>query len=349
MPARRLRVAIVGLGSVSIEHLAKLRRLATVEVVAICDLSKTLVEAVGERWGVEGRYVDFDAMLGEVDPQVVHVTTPPASHRQLVLAALDAGAHVFVEKPIAPLLSDYLQMRNTATRRGLLLVENYNYRFTDVVLKALALVREGRIGELVNIDATFATTIADPSGVYRDRSLVHFSHALPGGAVQNFATHPLSLVLPLMVRPTRLACFQRRIAPRGKSNDELRALLDDGRITASITITSHSRPASFAYVLHGTEGRIEVDTTVRRLHLDHAGGSLDTLRNGLCHGLNYGRSTVALAARAAVGRHDYFQGLEILLRRFYAALLSSDPPPISLSEMDDVNYVLHELLGNAAS
>jgi predicted dehydrogenase len=312
-------------------------------VVGICDLSPSLVEAFGDRWGVAGRYVDFPEMLAAARPDVVHVLTPPSSHRDLTLAALAQGAHVFVEKPIAPTLAEYLEMRDAALESGLMLVENYNYRFTDVVIGALRLCREGRIGDLVNMDATFTTSIAQAGGVYTDDWVEHFGHALPGGALQNFASHPLSFVLAAMNRPTRVAAVRRRRAVGGRSDDELRALLDDGRITASITLTSHSRPARVSYTLNGTEGSIEVDVIARRLHVDAPGGSLDTLRNGMRHGLGYVASTFTLGARAATGRHDYFEGLERLLGQFYRSIGSGGPAPISVGEMDDVNHVLHEL------
>jgi len=82
----------------------------------------------------------------------VHVLTPPQAHLDLTLMALEAGAHVFVEKPIAPTLEDYGRMRDAALERELLLCENYNYRFGRGVQKALEAVRSGALGDVVPVE-----------------------------------------------------------------------------------------------------------------------------------------------------------------------------------------------------
>ena len=96
----------------------KLRRIESAEVVGICDLSQTLVDAVAERYGVGPGFTDYGEMLAQSDPDVVHVLSPPATHLQLVLAAFGQGAHAFVEKPISQDLAEYEEMRERGEQRG---------------------------------------------------------------------------------------------------------------------------------------------------------------------------------------------------------------------------------------
>ena len=156
-------VAIVGLGGISLEHFRKLERIEGVDVRGVCDLSPTVVEAVTERFHAGAGFTDYGRMLETVRPDAVHVLTPPQTHPRLVHEAIEAGAHVLVEKPAGSSFAEYEEMRDLALERGLLLVENLNYRFMDVVVEALALLEQGVIGELVNLDVTFTVGLAEPA------------------------------------------------------------------------------------------------------------------------------------------------------------------------------------------
>ena len=339
----RVRAAIVGLGAISFEHLDKLRSVPIAEVVGICDLSETLARAVSERFGVSSVFTRFDEMLTEARPDVVHVLTPPQSHRELALRALERGMHVVVEKPIAPTWEDYVEMRNAARERGLLLIENYNWRFVRVVRRALELKRTGRIGEVVNVEVSFGGVMQDPSDPLGDRDVAHFAHALPGGGLQNFATHPISLALAFMDGFTGVAAWQRKLDPAWLSTDELKALLAGERSCGVIAVTKHAQPAHFTLTVQGTQGTIEVDLYNARLHVDAAGSGTVKVTNGIRHGVNYLAATAALVAKTATSRHDHFEGLGKLLGDFYDAVATSGPSPIAISEMDSVNQVVREL------
>ena len=75
-----------------------------VELVAVCDREPIMAEQLAVRFGVPRQYVDVDEMLRNHSIDVVHITTPPQSHLSLALKAFEAGAHVLVEKPVAPTL-----------------------------------------------------------------------------------------------------------------------------------------------------------------------------------------------------------------------------------------------------
>ena len=98
---RPARVALVGAGYIAREHLACLGTLRNVEVVAVCDRSPVMAEATADQFRVPAWFTDHAAMLTASAPDVVHIATPPRSHVPIALDALDAGAHVLVEKPIA--------------------------------------------------------------------------------------------------------------------------------------------------------------------------------------------------------------------------------------------------------
>ena len=96
-----MKAALIGTGQIAQQHLACLRSLPGVTLAGVCDLSRALAESAAERYGIAAWFTDHRAMLEEVRPDVVHITTPPSSHFSLAMDALAAGAHVIVEKPLA--------------------------------------------------------------------------------------------------------------------------------------------------------------------------------------------------------------------------------------------------------
>lgn len=150
-PGGKLRVAIVGAGYVARHHLAALRRLDFIEVVAICDLDREAARKLAAEHGVGASGAGL-ADVAAARPQLVYVLTPPASHAPIALEALDLGCHVFVEKPMAETVAECDAMIARAREQGLALSVNHSDRFDPVVLEALRIARSGRIGELVSVD-----------------------------------------------------------------------------------------------------------------------------------------------------------------------------------------------------
>jgi predicted dehydrogenase len=273
----------------------------------------------------------------------VHVLTPPATHRQLVQLALRSGAHVLVEKPIATGREDYAAMRDSALEAGRLLVEDFNYRFQRVTLRALDLLRAGAVGRPVTVDAAMNVGLADPSGPYADTDIPHFAHRLPGGALFNFASHPASIVTAILGPHDSVRAWRRRLEPGALSDDELRALAGAGDACAAITVTSHAQPPGFAVAVRGTRGALELDVFAGSLHVAAGAGRVGRLVDEVRLGTGSLGHAFAAAARTATGRNDYVEGLGTLLERFYSAVRGEGPPPITLEEMDAANALLFDL------
>jgi predicted dehydrogenase len=340
-----LRAGIVGLGAISFEHIEKLLLIGGVEIVGLCDLEPLVATAVAERFEVGPCFSDVEQMLAESRPDVVHVLTPPATHLSITLKALDAGAHVLVEKPMATTWDEYVQMRDAAGRAGRRLVENYNWRLSSPVRRAEALHRTGAIGEVVHVDVVFG-------GVMRGALLTdragHFSHELPGGALHNFATHPVSIALAFIGPSKGLATAQLRLDPAAQSDDELRTLVAGRAATALVSVTRHSEPPAFTLRVVGTAGSLEVDLYNDRLFLARPGGGPAKVVNGVRHGVSELVGSAALVAKTITSRLDHFEGLEFLIRELYGSVASGGEPPISIAEMDAVNEVMSTLFSPAA-
>src|SRR5947209_3420949 len=97
----KCKVALVGCGQIADAHLQEVRKVAGAELVAVCDRHAELAGQAAARFGVPAAYQDLGRLLREARPDVVHVTTPPHTHAAVARECLEAGAHVYVEKPFA--------------------------------------------------------------------------------------------------------------------------------------------------------------------------------------------------------------------------------------------------------
>jgi len=341
-----LRAAVVGLGAISLVHIEKLARLPGVHIAGLCDLEEPVVEAVCERYSLDVGFTDFERMLAEARPDVVHVLTPPQSHRGLAVAALKAGAHVLVEKPIAPTREDYVAMREAAAAAGLHLVENYNWRQAAVVRRALGLVRSGTIGDVVHVEVVFGGVLSGEGGPVRDRDVIHFSHGLPGGVLQNFASHPVSIALAFTGPCAGVSTMRRCLDPAMGSEDELRALLAGERSSALASVTRHTEPPDFTLRVGGTGGSLEADLYNDRLYVAKPGGGVTKIANGVRHGLNLLGGAATLFADTLTSRLDHFEGLDNLLQGLYAAVSDGSEPPVSAAEIEAVNDVMFKIFSS---
>ena len=140
-----LRVGVVGLGEVAqVVHLPILESLPEqYEVSAVCDISPTLRKLVGDRYGVERQYSDVEEMVREAPLDCVLVLNSDEYHTDSVVAALDAGLHVLVEKPMCLSPREADRIIEARDRSGCVVMVGYMRRFAPAFEEAKA-----RLGDL---------------------------------------------------------------------------------------------------------------------------------------------------------------------------------------------------------
>jgi predicted dehydrogenase len=154
-----VRLAILGAGGVAqAKYLPALARLRTsweqVELVALSTLDRLQGKKLASIWGVPA-YRDSEALLREHTPDAVIVASTDEAHRELALAALAAGAHVLVEKPIARSLVDAAEMCNAAEAARLRLLTTCNKRYSPPYAQARRLLDDGLVSDPLLFGAKF--------------------------------------------------------------------------------------------------------------------------------------------------------------------------------------------------
>jgi predicted dehydrogenase len=164
----RLKVAVVGVGSVGQHHARLFAAMPDVELSAVVDVRADRANDIAARYGTRA-FVNAADIVGKVD--AVSVATPTSSHVDVALPFIASGAAVLVEKPLASSVADADRLIAAADARGIVLAAGHTERFNPAVAAALPMVSEPRFVEIhrlgefpersLDIDVVFDLMIHD--------------------------------------------------------------------------------------------------------------------------------------------------------------------------------------------
>ena len=219
-------------------------------VVAVASRSAERAEKFAAAHGIERAYGSYAEIMGDPDVDVLYISTPHPQHYEIVLAAIDAGKAILVEKTFAATVAGAEEMIQAARQRGVFAMEAMWTRFQPAIVAARQLVEEGAIGEVRQVQADLGVDRPyDPT----DRL---FDPAQGGGAMLDLGVYVVSFAQYFLGSPDRVEVVGS-LAPTGV--DAEAALLlgyRDGR--AASLLISLRNPTPGAARLHGTGGWLEV-------------------------------------------------------------------------------------------
>lgn len=144
-----IRIAQVGLGYWGPNLLRNLAGIEDFEVVAVCDLDQDKLKKMSQRHCPGAKqYTDFKAMLDEVQLDALAVATPIRSHFALASAALKAGLHTFVEKPLASTVEECRILNELADAKKLTLMVGHVFEYNNAVRKIKEIISSGQLGNI---------------------------------------------------------------------------------------------------------------------------------------------------------------------------------------------------------
>src|SRR4051794_12456325 len=149
----KLGVAVVGCGYWGPNLIRNFNTCPTTEVVALCDQSADILERVGALCPGAERLTDLGRVLANPAVEAVAIATPVSTHGPLAAAALRAGKHVLVEKPMATSEREAEELVRLAERQRLTLMVDHTFLYSGPVRKIKELVDAGELGELYYIDS----------------------------------------------------------------------------------------------------------------------------------------------------------------------------------------------------
>lgn len=329
-----LRAAVIGCGVISKEHLEHLAASPRADLVGVCDLSPATAEWTAQEYATTP-FTDHRAMLADTRPDVVHVLTPPKSHVPLTRDALDAGAHVVVEKPIAATAAEAARLYDQAEACGRHIIENQNYRYNDGVLDLRHLVAAGRLGHVTEVEVRVQQRLAETK--FADPFVPNPVGHLPGGAIRDYLPHMVGLVLELAGDEPATdvrAVWRSEVDDEVLGLDALDATFGVGDVIGRVHFSSRSQPEGFMVTVRGTEGTAGVDLWQphRLAQLRRGATALAPLVNQASNGAALLRSAVR-GFRDKVMQHLPYHGVPRLLDAYYQALQHGTAPPLGRDEV----------------
>lgn len=152
---RLLRVGVLGAGPIAQHaHFESVRKAKNAELYAICDVAEDLLQTVGTLHDPKVLYADYDEMLSDPDVEAVVVAVSDQFHVPLALKAVEAGKHVFVEKPMGVGVEEAEALRDAAKEKGVLVQVGFMRRYDPGVAYAKRFVDE-EMGEMLALKAWY--------------------------------------------------------------------------------------------------------------------------------------------------------------------------------------------------
>ena len=313
-------------------------------------------------YAVPGLYDDFDTRcsLGmDAAGRRSGIATPPQAHLLLARKAVDAGAHVLVEKPLTLRYADSKALVEHAERAEKKVCIGYGYHFEPPAQTLRALIQDETLGEIVHLEAFYGYNLDGPFGAALLGDKDHWIHSMPGKLLQNTLDHPMSKITEFLPdeRPTIVAAGSVRRRTRfGDVRDDLvdeaRIMVRGERVTAYVTFSAHARPVHHFLRVYGTRNTAHVDYNNRTCTVDVTHtlpSALGRLVPAFQSAANYAREGVKNVSMFGKSRFHFFVGFGELFRRFYQSIQEGTPLPISHRDILRTSWMLDEVFAQVAA
>ena len=322
-----MRIGIVGCGEIAHTHARFIGEHKQCKLVGVCDTDGGKARVFAERFGAERSYEELETFLDEQKPDVVHVLTPPQTHAPIAIAAMEAGCHVLVEKPMAVSTEEADAMVAVSRAQGVKLCANHNQLFEPVMLKAFALLQSGALGDIISVESHYGLNfVSDPARPWVE--------TLPGGIFQNLAPHPLYLSLEFLGDPVEMHVSMLSTGVvEPNIPDELRIVMKSERVIGHVALSLGIRPNVNFLRISGSRATLHVDFAGRTLRLERLRALPKAVARALLNLELAGQLSIATfsnALKLMAGRLKSYHGHGNLIRAFYRSIEKDGPAPVSV-------------------
>jgi predicted dehydrogenase len=275
-----IKIGVIGTGSISGMHLNAYRNNPQTTIYAVCDLNEERARAAAAEYGVEKVYTDYRELLADSGVDAVSICTWNNSHAEISIAALEAGKHVLVEKPLCRTVEEAVKVQQAVEKSGKILQVGFVRRYDTNAQLLKSLTEQGEFGEIYYAKATTFRRLGNPGGWFSDikRS--------GGGPLIDIGVHVIDLCWYLMGRPNPVSVTANTYRKLGnRSNiknlsfykaadydaanntveDLANALIrfeNGASLMVDVSFTLHAKQDERSVRLYGEKGGFEIDPEV---------------------------------------------------------------------------------------
>jgi predicted dehydrogenase len=356
-----LKIGIVGCGKISDAHAAVIQRIKDCEIVGVCDREPLMAKQLYDRFPVRNHFSDLNQMLETARPDVVHITTPPAGHFDIARVCLEAGCHVYVEKPFTVDAKEARGLIDLAERNGLKLTVGHNDQFSHVARRMRELVKSGYLGGVpLHMESYYCYDLADPSyakALLGDQH--HWVRRLPGKLLQNIISHGIARIAEFLTTTSPRVIAHGFISPLFRSInereiiDELRVIIsEDERTTAYFTFSTQMKPSIHEFRMYGPKNGLIMDQD-HEILIQLRGKNFKSYAEKFAPPLLFAKqhcaNFVTNLKKFANNDFHFDAGMKYLTEAFYRSIREDAPLPISYREILLTAQIMDDIFNQLAS
>ncbi|GAB6926459.1 Gfo/Idh/MocA family oxidoreductase [Paenibacillus sp. JCM 10914] len=275
-----INVGVIGTGSISAMHLQSYQKHDGANLLAVCDLNEERAQRAAEKYGASKVYTDYHELLADPEIDAVSICTWNNTHAEISIAALNAGKHVLVEKPLCRTVEEALRVQEAVKSSGKLLQVGFVRRYDPNAQMLREFADKGEFGEIYFAKASSIRRLGNPGGWFSD------IERSGGGPLIDIGVHVIDLCWYMMGRPKPVAVSANTYRKLGnRSNvrnlsfyqaadydaekntveDMANAMIrfeNGASLMVDVSFTLHSKENQQSVKLFGDKGGFEIDPEV---------------------------------------------------------------------------------------
>ncbi len=340
-----MKVGLVGCGVIGLSHLKKVKKLLPEAKVFLCDVDEKKCKDFAEKYPVDGFYTSIENLLEKENPESVHILTPPSYHFKIAMKCLEAGANVFIEKPITDTSNEYKTLVELAKKKNKILCGDYSTLGMPIVLKAKDEIKNGDLGRLISIHVDWAGSPGDYSIPYSDP--YHWAYKLRGGILKNMIDHPVSVVLSFLdsVDDYKMTYLSRNVLPNDVYDLVQITFNNDDQIGSMLLSFGHGCNHRKADLLFEA-GVITLDFSKQLYYCTKGRGRQNFIKKafgGISEGKAYMFGTIKNFYDTFTGKLQKDPGITNIMSNYYDAILHNEELLVPHSQMLQISSILDKV------
>jgi predicted dehydrogenase len=325
------KVAVVGTGLIATrKHLPAWKRLGRqARVVALCELDRQRGETVAAEFGVPNVHQDLGELLEAQRPDIVDICTPPKSHAALSIQALEGGAHLLIEKPMAVTTQECDQIIEAAERTRRRVCVAHSDLFYPAFVKCRRLVERGAIGTFRGMHVFLCTPVS-----YITEKADHWAHKLPGGVIGETGPHVVYMTLAFINPIDKVMVHGEKVLTQypWSPYEDYRIILAGRQGVCSATLAYTTSHWAGHVDVWGSDGLLRADLQSQTL-IRHERPQLSPARVGISALGQAGQAVGSVVSASAAVITKRFQSThESLMRDLCRSLSEGTPVPVTAQE-----------------
>lgn len=340
-----MNIGIVGCGGIIDAHFLAIRKSVQDFNLYLCDKDLQKAKAFKKNNDITGIFSDFDEMLSKTKLDSLHILTPPNSHVPLAKKALLDNCNVIIEKPPANTVEEMKNLYELSEKKGKILCVDHSLLGMPVVQKALKDIESGLLGRLVAIHCHFGSSANNNHIPYE--SINHWAYSLVGGILENWASHPASLIMEIIdpITEYKTIALRRNILPFDCPDLLHVSVANEDQIGSFTLSMGHGSNERHANILL-ENGEIFIDITRQLYSCVVNKGRQNFIKkalSGIVVGLSLEYGTVANILNVLRGRLTSNPGIVNVVNSYYKAIESNENLIVSKNNVMRVTELLEKV------